>query len=66
MDRVQFDKITRYTLVMEQAKRMLAQRLITAQEYAKIDTIIAEKIGISSGSIYLENDLIISRFRGNM
>jgi len=37
---------------------MLAAGIIAPEEYAKIDTIIAKKYGISSCSIYRENDFI--------
>ena len=41
-----------YQTAMALARSMRSKGLITAQEYAKIDTIIAEKYGISSCSIF--------------
>ena len=55
-----------YLASMLQAKKMLSQGVLTPEDYAKIDTIIAKKYGISSCSIYRENDFIKAAFRGNM
>ena len=55
-----------YHAALSIAAEMLANRLITAQEYAEIDTIIAKKYGISSCSLYRGIDLIYMRFTGNM
>ena len=41
-----------YQMAMALARSMRSKGLITAKEYAKIDTIIAEKYGISSCSIF--------------
>ncbi len=41
-----------YLAAMFQAKRMLSMGILTPEDYAKIDTKIAEKYGISSCSIY--------------
>jgi len=41
-----------YQMVMALARSMRSKGLISAKEYAKIDTIIAEKYGISSCSIF--------------
>lgn len=55
-----------YLASMLQAKKMLSQGILTPEDYAKIDTIIAEKYGISSCSLYRGVDLIFSGFNGNM
>ncbi len=55
-----------YLASMLQAKRMLSMGIITQEDYANVDTMIAEKYGISSCSLYRGIDLIISGFRGNM
>nr|DAZ24575.1 MAG TPA: Short C-terminal domain [Caudoviricetes sp.] len=44
--------LTAYQTMMALARRMCSEGIITAKEYAKIDTIIARKYGISSGSIF--------------
>ena len=55
-----------YQAAMALARRMLSKGLISEEEYAEIDTIIAKKYGISSCSLYRGIDLIYSGFRGNM
>ena len=59
-------KLESYLASMLQAKRMLAMGILTPEDYAKIDTIIAKKYGISSCSLYRGIDLLYSRFNGNM
>ena len=41
-----------YQTAMALARSMCSKGIISAKEYAKIDTIIAEKYGISSCSIF--------------
>ena len=55
-----------YLTSMLQAKKMLSQGILTPEDYAKIDTIIAEKYRISSCSLYRGVDLIYSGFNGKM
>ena len=55
-----------YQMAMALARSMRSKGLISAKEYAKIDTIIANKYGISSCSLYCGMDLIYDGFRGNM
>ena len=59
-------KLEGYLASMAQAKRMLAMGILTSENYAQIDTIMAEKHGVSSCSLYRGIDLIYSRVRGNM
>ena len=59
-------KLESYLASMMQAKKMLLQKILTPEDYARIDTIIAEKYGISSCSLYRGIDLIYSGFNGNM
>ena len=48
-----YDKrLLAYQVAMALARSMRSKGLISAQEYAKIDTIIAKKYGISSCSIF--------------
>ena len=47
-------RLERYLATMFQAKRMLSMGILTPEDYAKIDTKMAEKYGISSCSIYRE------------
>ena len=59
-------KLESYLASMLQAKQMLALGILSPEDYAKIDTIIAKKYGISSCSLFRGIDLLYSRFNGNM
>ena len=59
-------RLENYLASMIQAKRMLSMGVLTPEDYADIDTIIAKKYGISSCSLYRGIDLIYMRFTGNM
>lgn len=45
-------RLIAYQTAMALARSMRSKGIISAKEYAKIDTIIAKKYGISSGSIF--------------
>lgn len=47
-----------YLSIMAQMKQLLRRRIITADEYAIIDTMFIEKYGLSSFSLFRQNDLI--------
>ncbi len=46
------DKLFRYQTVMAWVRSLLEKSLITRKEYAKIDTIMTKKYGVSSCSIF--------------
>lgn len=50
-----YKNVCAYTQAMAMAKSMLKQRIISAEDYCKIDKIIAGKYGLASCSIYREN-----------
>jgi len=50
-----FQRLASYKAAMSLAKGMLHQGIISAKEYAEIDTIMAKKYGLS----------LVSIFRGN-
>lgn len=52
------NRLESYLASMLQAKRMLSMGIITPEDYADIDTIMNEKYGISSCSLYCGMDLI--------
>ena len=52
MDKSLFEQITLYRTTMAMVKKMLDAGLISAEEYAEIDTIIAKKYGLNSSTIY--------------
>ena len=66
MDERYRTKLESYLASMTQAKKMLSHGIISSGDYIKIDTIIAEKYGISSCSLYRGIDLIHRGFNGNM
>lgn len=47
-------KIAAYRMVMSLVKSMLVEGIITAKEYAIIDTMMTEKYGLSSCTIFRE------------
>ena len=59
-------RLESYLASMLQAKRMLSTGILTPEDYAIIDTILADKFGISLCSLYRGIDLIYDGFRGNM
>lgn len=61
-----FAGILGYKSAMAQARLMLSKGIISEDEYAIIDTMMAEKYGLSSCSLFRENDLLYSDTRGNM
>ena len=60
------DHILGYKSAMAQARRMLSEGIINEVECAIFDTTMAEKYGLSSCSLFRENDLLYSSIRGNM
>ena len=66
MDSNAFQALMGYKSAMAQARLMLSKGLITAAEYGIIETKMCGIFGINFGSLYRDNDWIISEFRGNM
>jgi hypothetical protein len=56
----------RYKTAIAVYKEWLKKGLITQEEYRVISTTLADNLGISSKSIYCENDLLCVEFRANM
>lgn len=54
MDNELIMRIANYRASMSLAKEMLENGIISAEEYAKIDTIMAKKYGLSSCTIFRE------------
>lgn len=48
-------QVARYRIAMSMARSMLNRGIITSEEYAKIDTIMAKRAGISLGTIFADN-----------
>ena len=61
-----FAGVLGYKSAIAQAGLMLSKGIITTEEYAIIDTMMAEKYGLCSCSLFRENDLPCGGTRGNM
>lgn len=66
MDSTLNEKVIGYRRAMAMAKAMLCEGVITSEEYAIIDTMMVKKYGLSSYSIFRENDWINADNDGNM
>lgn len=67
MDKLEYYKaLTAYKASMKQAKTMLESGLISTEDYSKIDTKLAQKYGIYSCSIFVDNSLIYTEYDGNI
>ena len=55
MDRTYYESVILYLSTMHQAKALLNNGILSRKEYDNFDTIIADKYGISSYSIYRQN-----------
>ena len=58
------DAILRYKASMVVFKNWLATGVISATDLLEINTILAQKYGLSTRSIFLENDLLCEENRG--
>jgi len=61
-----YEQVLAYRSAMAQAGVMRLKEIITAEEYAKIDTMMLQKHGLSLCSIFRDIDLITSGIKGNM
>lgn len=66
MDKEYQERLIDYRTTMALVEGMLHESIITAKDYGKIDRIIANRKGLSLGSIWCRNPLITSRNRGNI
>ncbi len=57
------DALLHYKAAIAVLKNWLAKGVITNADLLEIDTILARKYGLSSCSIYLENDLLCKENR---
>lgn len=55
-----------YVTAMQIVGDWLTQGLISGENYSQIDTIMAEKFGVSTRSIWRRNSLMFFRTGGNM
>lgn len=66
MNKEYYNRVLCYKSAMAQAGLMMSKGLITKDEYAIFDTMMAEKYGLSSCSVFREINLIYSSISGNM
>lgn len=55
-----YSAVMAYKSSMKQAKTLFEKGYISSDDYTEIDTILSEKYGLGSCSIYAENELINS------
>ena len=58
--------VMHYKAAVAVFSKWLANGLISGDEYAEIDTMVATKYGLSLSSIYRENRLLCQENRANM
>ena len=58
------EAILRYKTAMSVFKKWLSDGVISADDLLEIDTMLAQKYGLSTRSIFLENDLLCEENRG--
>lgn len=63
MNEEEFCAEFRYQSAISVVKSLFRQGLLTAEEYAEIDTKLLEKYAPSLGTLFSENDLITGEFR---
>lgn len=63
MNEEEFSAEVRYQSAISVVKSLFRQGLLTAEEYAEIDTKLLEKYAPSLGTLFSENDLITGEFR---
>ena len=66
MDEQQARQLIQYRMAMSMARELVNRGIISEEEYDQIDRIIANKYGLTSGSLFCRNPLILQGFRANM
>ncbi len=66
MNKEYFSAVCGYKSAMAQARLMLFKGILTDSEYTEIDTMMAEKYGLSSCSIFRDNALLYRENDGNI
>jgi hypothetical protein len=66
MNKEYFARICGYKSAMAQARLMLSKGILTESEYLEMDTMMVEKYGLSSCSLFRDNDLLYKENDGNM
>ena len=66
MNKDYFEAVCAYKSAMAQARLMLLRGILTKDEHAIIDTMMGEKYGLSSCSLFRDIDLIYKENDGSM
>lgn len=66
MDKALYEKVTEYRTALAVTKEMLTKGIISDEDYAVICTVLAEKCGLKSSTIFSEIDLISAEDHGNI
>lgn len=66
MDKALYEKVKGYRTSLAIVKEMLIKGLITADDYAQISCVLAEKYGLKTSTIFSEMDLLCVESRGNI
>jgi len=59
-------QVVAYCSALAQARRMLEKRLITRDEYTRIDSVMLNKYNLPTNSIYRDIRLLTGAVRANM
>ncbi len=66
MDKALYEKVKGYRTVLAIVKEMQEKGIITADDYAQISLVLAERFGMKTSTIFSEIDLLCVERRGNM
>lgn len=66
MDKALYEKVKAYRTALSIVKEMQEKGIITADDYAQISLVLAEKYGLKTSTIFSEIDLLCVEHRGNM
>ena len=66
MDKALYEKVKGYRTALAIVKEMRGKGIITADDYAQISLVLAEKFRLKTSTIFSEIDLLCVERRGNM
>ncbi len=66
MDKALYEKVKGYRIALAIVKEMRGKGIITADDYAQISLVLAEKFGLKTSTLFSEIDLLCVERRGSM
>lgn len=66
MDKALYEKVKGYRTALAIVKEMRGKGIITADDYAQISLVLAEKFGLKTSTLFSEIDLLCVERRGSM